>query len=114
MKLPIQARPIVRSVSSVKISDALRSGVTPSCNIGECGWIAGTCTGVGIASYIGGGPVGAAAAVSGCLATTIATSPDCRPCLPVLHDMIMEEVIKSGGGDGREGPLPPGHGKDIV
>lgn len=115
MKLPIQSRPIMRSVSSTKIFDALMSGVTASeCNWGECGWIVGACTGAGLGGFVLGSVPGAAAAVSGCIATTILTSPDCRPCIPVLTDMIMEEVIKRGGGPDGERPLPPNFGRDSM
>lgn len=53
MKLPIQARPIMRSVSSVRISHSLMSGVTSSeCNMTNCGVYMGVC---GISAL--GGPV---------------------------------------------------------
>ena len=115
MKLPIQARPILRSVSSAKISDALMNGVTASCNVGECGWIAGACVGTAIAAGLAGGPAAAAAAGSTCLAATTMTSPDCRPCVPELYVMMMDEVFKYlPSGDGRERPLPPRHNDAII
>ena len=59
MKLPIQAQPVMRNVSSVRISAALISGVTASeCDMSTCGWAIAAC-----APAVFGGPTG----VAGCL-----------------------------------------------
>jgi hypothetical protein len=78
MKLPIQARPIMRSVNSVRISDALMRGVTASeCN-SECGWAVGACAASAVL-----GP----AAVAGCLIAMGGTT--CRDCVGAAIDNFM-------------------------
>lgn len=71
MKLPIQAHPIMRSMSSVRISDALINGVTSSgCDVTSCGWA--------IAACVATAPFGAPA-VAACLIGLGAL--DCRDCI---------------------------------
>lgn len=86
MNVPMQARPIMRSVSSARISDARMSGITASdCN-SECGWAMGAC-----AASIALGPN----AVAGCLISVGATS--CRDCIGELMGGSAEIFKQEGG-----------------
>ena len=86
MNVPMQARPIMRSVSSARISNARMSGITASdCN-SECGWAMGAC-----AASIPLGPN----AVAGCLISVGATS--CRDCIGELMGGSAEIFKQEGG-----------------
>jgi hypothetical protein len=89
MQLPIQARPIVRGVSSAKISRALMSGVTASegCDWGKCGWMLPVCL---VATP--GGPL----AVAGCLTAIAGT--ECRDCIGEMVNNLMSGAGGHGGG----------------
>lgn len=73
MKLPLHARPIMRSVSSVRRSDALSSVTASACDIGTCGPSLFPCA----LSGIMGGP----AAVAICVAGLAVSNPGCRDCI---------------------------------
>ena len=74
MELPIQARPVMRNVSSVRISEVLMSGVTASeCDMNNCGWALGACAATSIF-----GPGAVAACLIG------AAGLDCRDCVEKL------------------------------
>ena len=83
MKLPMQACPIMRSVSSVGIADTRMSGVTASaCDAAHCGWAIGACV---VSAVFGPAAVGACLIGTGAL--------DCRDCIA--------DVIRAGAGQER-------------
>jgi hypothetical protein len=87
MKLPIQSQPVMRSVSSVRISAGLMSGVTASECGSECAWAVAGCAATAPFGY---------GAVASCLIGIGATS--CRDCV--------WEILKSGPGCGGPGQRP--------
>lgn len=74
MKLPIQAQSVMRTVSPIRVSSGLMSGVTASeCNRSACGWAMLQCI-----PAMAGGPLG----VAECLIALGAAG--CQNCIPEM------------------------------
>lgn len=98
MKLPIQAQPVSRTVSSTMLAKKATNAVGASWSCSECALSFVQC---GWAAMDGPKPF------RDCLVGLGAEG--CADC----NAEVVDWIIRNGGGGGRERPLPPGFGRDI-
>jgi hypothetical protein len=84
MKLPIQAQPVMRNVSSVKIYENQAKYVNASGCDSECGWMVAACTPAAIGGY---------GAYFACLGAAVIGIPSCRDCVSIFAEKYWEVIM---------------------